>query len=74
MISGTRIPLKIIQKSMQTRCSKMGAQRENDDRKRGQKIDAKKGRDDATAWGGRRVWRDAASNVLNISKRLVFVL
>ena len=42
--------------------------------KRCPKIDAKKGLDYATAWGGRRVRRDAPSNVLNISKRLVFVL
>ena len=48
--------------------------REKVNRKRGPKIDAKKGRDYATAWGGRRVGRDATSNVLNISKRLVFVL
>ena len=32
--------------------------------KRGPKIDAKKGRDYATASGGRRVGRDATSNVL----------
>ena len=35
--------------------------------KRGPKIDAKKGRDGATTWEGRRV------NILNISKRLVNV-
>ncbi len=38
------------------------------------KIVAKKGCDYATARGGRRVGRDAPSNVLNISRRLVFVL
>ena len=42
--------------------------------KRGPKIDAKKGRDYATAWVGRRGGRDAPSNVLNISRRLVFVI
>ena len=40
---------------------------------RGPKFDARKGRDGATAREGRRVGRDATSNVLNISKRLVLV-
>ena len=50
----------------------MGANIEkNNIKKRGPKIDAKKGRDYATAWVGRRVGRDATSNILNIFKRLL---
>ena len=44
---------------------------ENIDKKHGPKIDAKKGRVYATAWEGRRVGRDATSNILNIFKRLL---
>ena len=43
-------------------------------KKRRPKVDAKNGTNDRTHPEGRRVGRAAPSNVLNISKRLVFVL
>ena len=47
--------------------------RENVDKKRGPKIDAKKGSLWGQKLGGRPVGRAAPSNILNISKRFVLV-
>ena len=57
--------------------SKIGPKSENIrkvNQNRRPKIDTKKGANARTCPEGRRVGRDATSNVLNISRRLVFVL
>ena len=54
--------------------AKLGAKIEKKSiKKRGPEIDAKKEANDRPPPEGRRVGRAAPSNVLNISKRLVFV-